>query len=435
MRPKHAQPSTLANFGWSTGMQWGACAVLAALAIGAAAAVSPTSRHAEAAVPPPVVVTSTQESSAATVDTPIGGLPIGTSGKPATSTVPTLPPQAQDEVAASSLASDGIPAAALLAYQNAARRERGVDATCGLTWPLLAGIGRVESDHGRFAGATLHADGVSTPRVIGIPLDGHGTARISDTDGGRLDGDKVYDRAVGSMQFIPSTWAHYGVDGNGDGVIDPFNIFDAAAAAADYLCAAGGDLTTLAGQVRAIRAYNNVDSYIRLVMQLETVYARGVPGLTVPIVPVDPTSGVTGRPKVPPVDPGPPLGLTHKPKKKPKPPTSVRPSQPSTGSTGGSSTGSTSGSSTGSTSGTPSETPCPSPSSSDTGSPTGSVTPTPPTTPPSGTSCPTPPTGPPSSTPASDPSTAQTNTASVSQSTSTAASGTVPGSPAQSASS
>src|SRR5437764_60980 len=83
-----------------------------------------------------------------------------------------------------------------------------------------------------FAGAVLHSDGLSTPRVIGIALNGNGTALIRDTDGGRLDGDTVYDRAVGPMQFIPSTWAGWSVDANGDGRADPFNIFDAAAAAA-----------------------------------------------------------------------------------------------------------------------------------------------------------------------------------------------------------
>ena len=46
------------------------------------------------------------------------------------------------------------------------------------------------------------------------------------------------------MQFIPSTWMIYGADGNGDGIKDPFNIFDAALAAANYLCDAGGDLST-----------------------------------------------------------------------------------------------------------------------------------------------------------------------------------------------
>ena len=164
----------------------------------------------------------------------------------------------------------------------------------------------------------LHTDGVSTPRIIGIPLNGRGTARILDTDHGRLDGDTVFDRAVGPMQFIPSTWAGSGVDGNGDGVIDPFNIFDAAAASAHYLCVAGANMRTLAGQTRAVRAYNNSDAYVALVLRLERVYARGVAGLTVPIPPTS-SAVPTPRATVPPADPGPPLGAGGKALKKPKP--------------------------------------------------------------------------------------------------------------------
>lgn len=236
------------------------------------------------------------------------------------------PPKAPVTAPASALALDGIPATALTAYQTAARRELLLDPACGLTWPLLAGIGRVESDHGRFAGAVLHADGESTPRIIGIPLDGHGTARILDTDNARLDGDAVYDRAVGPMQFIPSTWVGYGTDGNRDHVADPFNIFDAAAAAGHYLCATGGTLSTLVGQTRAIRAYNDSDAYIALVLQLEGVYAQGVPGLTVPILP--PGSPLPGeRSTMPPANPGPPLGALTEPTSRnpPVPRTSASP--------------------------------------------------------------------------------------------------------------
>jgi membrane-bound lytic murein transglycosylase B len=215
-----------------------------------------------------------------------------------------------DTFPASELAADGIPVTALTAYENAAGREAGLNAACGLSWPLLAGIGRVESDHGRFAGAVLHSDGLSTPRVIGIPLDGNGTALIRDTDNGALDGDTVYDRAVGPMQFIPSTWAGWGVDANADGTRDPFNVFDAAAAAADYLCAAGRDLTTARGQVAAILSYNWSWDYVHLVMSLERVYANGV-GLTVPVLPTSPNPH-QGRPvhdpELPPVDPGTPRG-------------------------------------------------------------------------------------------------------------------------------
>jgi hypothetical protein len=231
-----------------------------------------------------------------------------------------LPRRASDGSPASSLAASGIPSTALMAYQDAAASESITSPSCELSWPLLAGIGRVESNHGRFAGAILHSDGLSTPRVIGIPLNGVGTALIRDTDNGRLDGDRVYDRAVGPMQFIPSTWASWGVDANGDGIRDPFNIYDAAAAAADYLCAAGRDLATTQGQVQAILSYNDSYDYVRLVMGVERIYA-GDAGISVPVLPTpsEPGSGPPRqKPPLPPVDPGKPPGL-HDPAPSPSP--------------------------------------------------------------------------------------------------------------------
>src|SRR5207344_1846791 len=116
-----------------------------------------------------------------------------------------------------------------------------------------------------------------------------------------------FDRAVGPMQFIPSTWAGWGVDGNGDGIADPFNIYDAAAAAADYLCAAGGDLRTSAGQQRAIMAYNASTSYLSIVLSYEAAYAAGVPGVTIPVFGSPPSATST----LPPVNPGPPAALSQ----------------------------------------------------------------------------------------------------------------------------
>jgi membrane-bound lytic murein transglycosylase B len=174
------------------------------------------------------------------------------------------------------LGQSGIPAVALRAYHGAADGEAVDDPACGIRWSLLAAIGRVESNHGRFGGAQLREDGYGTRPIRGIPLDGRpNVALIRDTDRGALDGDTTYDRAVGPMQFIPSTWRSVGVDGNGDGRRDPDNMFDATRGAAGYLCAGGGNLRDIAGQAQAVRRYNNADEYVRVVLSLARMYDTG----------------------------------------------------------------------------------------------------------------------------------------------------------------
>jgi hypothetical protein len=115
------------------------------------------------------------------------------------------------------------------------------------------------------------------------------------------------------MQFIPSTWALYGTDGDGDGVANPFDVNDAALTAARYLCAAGGDLRTHDGQVTAVLSYNHSDQYVAQVLALADAYRRGIP---VSGVPVGETSGplppVSGGP-VPPANPGSALADSSKP--------------------------------------------------------------------------------------------------------------------------
>jgi hypothetical protein len=178
---------------------------------------------------------------------------------------------------ASALASHDLPQAALSAYQHAASVMASADPSCQLPWTLLAGIGRVESDHGRYGGSVLASDGVSRPEIIGIPLNGRGpVAAIHDTDNGRLDGDKVWDRAVGPMQFIPSTWAWAGRDGDGDGKKNPHDIDDTALAAAAYLCSGSGSMLDDAAAKAAIFRYNPSDYYVALVQAFEQGYRTGI---------------------------------------------------------------------------------------------------------------------------------------------------------------
>lgn len=188
---------------------------------------------------------------------------------------PAVPEGAADSVV-SGASANGIPAPALTAYQRSAQIIGAADKSCKMPWELVAAIGRVESDHGRYGGNTLDDQGVSKPGIYGIPLDGsNGTAVINDTDGGLLDKDKVYDRAVGAMQFIPSTWQVVKVDADGDGERNPQDIDDAALASSVYLCSGKDDLSTRAGQEAAVYRYNRSDDYVQLVLRIMEAYSSG----------------------------------------------------------------------------------------------------------------------------------------------------------------
>lgn len=169
-----------------------------------------------------------------------------------------------------------IPSAALAAYQRAEAVINKADKSCNLTWQLIAAIGRVESNHGRFGGNTLDDDGVARPGIYGPALNGrNGTKAISDTDAGQYDNDAQWDRAIGPMQFIPSTWSIVGVDADGDSKRNPQDIDDAALATAVYLCSGKDDLSTVVGQRNAVYRYNHSQSYVDLVLSIMDAYLEG----------------------------------------------------------------------------------------------------------------------------------------------------------------
>jgi hypothetical protein len=140
--------------------------------------------------------------------------------------------------AAATGAASEIPPGLIPLYQRAARRY-------GVPWTTLAAINKAETGFGR-------------------------------------DLRTSYAGAVGWMQFLPSTWRRYGLDGNRDGRRDPMSPYDAIPSAAAYLQAAGAgvDLT------RAIFAYNHSDRYVAEVMAQATAYSRsGSPHTAGPLDP------------------------------------------------------------------------------------------------------------------------------------------------------
>lgn len=186
----------------------------------------------------------------------------------------------------------GIPTIALAAYRNAEQKMASADPTCGVSWNLLAGIGRIESGHA--GNGAVDARGTAVQPIYGPALDGSlpgNEVIMSSSVGGR----PTYARAMGPMQFLPGTWARYATDGKGDGVPDPQNLFDSTLTAARYLCSGGLNLRDASQVMAAILRYNNSMSYAQNVLGWASAYATGV-------VPVD-LPPITGPP--------PPLGDAH----------------------------------------------------------------------------------------------------------------------------
>ena len=193
----------------------------------------------------------------------------------------------------------GLPSVMLDAYMRASQALAATRPDCGLHWSVLAAIGRIESNHAR--GGAVDTQGTTVRPILGPQLSGGpGVAAIRDSDGGALDGDTVWDRAVGPMQFIPTTWARYAVDGSNDGVASPHNIYDSTLAAGHYLCAGGGDLRNPVALAQAIFRYNHSEPYVANVLGWAAAYASGVtplpssPGLAEPVADLPPVAAAPG---------------------------------------------------------------------------------------------------------------------------------------------
>lgn len=188
----------------------------------------------------------------------------------------SAPPPA---VVVSSPGNMRIPAQALNAYRNAERMMAAAYPGCGVSWNLLAGIGRIESLHA-FGGATDSRGTPITP-IYGPALDGTlpgNEVIVQSVQAGRT----TYARAMGPMQFLPGTWARYASDGDGDGKADVQNLYDSSLAAARYLCSGGLNLRDASQVMTAILRYNNSTAYAQNVLGWAGAYATGVEPVALP---------------------------------------------------------------------------------------------------------------------------------------------------------
>jgi hypothetical protein len=230
-----------------------------------------------------------------------------------------------------------IPATLLDAYRRASDAVGLAQPGCHLPMELLAAIGKVETNHAR--GGRVDPDGTTSHPILGPVLDGNGFAAIPDTDGGLLDGDTVWDRAVGPMQFLPGTWRRWQADGNDDHRADPNNVYDASLAAGRYLCAGDRDLATPQGLDGAILSYNSSASYRNLVLGWLAAYTKGAVGVPddvggpVPAVlplpaPAEPTQQAAIAPPTTPAPSTPPPTGAQPPTGEPTPPPAGAPAPP-----------------------------------------------------------------------------------------------------------
>lgn len=183
---------------------------------------------------------------------------------------PGTTPSRPDGLVAGSPAIDPV---VLAAHQRSAATMARTEPGCHLNWSLLAGIGQVES--GNAHSTRVAPNGDTHPSILGPVLDSSGGfAAIADTDHGRYDGNASWDRAVGPMQFIPSSWRRWARDGNGDGRRDPSNVFDASLGSAGYLCQ-GHDLAVPGQLGQAVYSYNHSWDYVRSVLAWTIAFRTG----------------------------------------------------------------------------------------------------------------------------------------------------------------
>jgi membrane-bound lytic murein transglycosylase B len=204
--------------------------------------------------------------------------PVAVEPTPTELNLPTPPVREADQLTQWAQRIGGVvnvPPVAMQAYAYAQLAVLRDDPSCHLSWTTVAAIGEVESAHGQLGGAVLQSSGRSAPLIVGPVLDGkNGRILVKDTDAGAFDGDTTYDRAMGPLGLTPTEWRAYGIDADGDGILDPYDIDDASLALARALCSGTEDLSQRAGWNAAIARHHAGSAYAKSVFTSADSYGQ-----------------------------------------------------------------------------------------------------------------------------------------------------------------
>ena len=148
-----------------------------------------------------------------------------------------------------------IPERALIGYATGELTLRDEDPGCHLSWVTLAGIGKASSNHGRFGGGSLDANGKPAKALSSVPLTG-------------AAGEAATESRSGPMQLTQAEWHSAGAHG------DVQDIDDASVAAGRVLCAGSTDLQAGQGWWKAIDSYRDSDLFRQQALGNAQLYAQ-----------------------------------------------------------------------------------------------------------------------------------------------------------------
>ena len=189
---------------------------------------------------------------------------------------PAVPEGSADSVV-SGASSNGIPSPALAAYQRGAQIIDAADTSCNIPWELIAAIGRVESDHGRYGGNTLTEDGVSKPGIFGIAAERQE----------RHPGHQRHRRRPAGQRHRSTTAPSARCSSSPRPGRSSRSTPTATASATRrtsttrrwpprvYLCSGNDNLSTRKGQEAAVFRYNHSQEYVNLVLRIMEAYSQG----------------------------------------------------------------------------------------------------------------------------------------------------------------